>query len=69
MPKLMKTVAECANVDEALLLRSLLADCGIQSFVPDELSVTYRGQLGSIRLQVADADADAAAKILEGAKK
>jgi hypothetical protein len=65
----MKTVAECISVDEALLLRSLLADCGIRSFIPDELTVTFRGQVGSIRLQVAEADADAAAKVLEDAKK
>jgi Putative prokaryotic signal transducing protein len=64
----MKTVAECTSVDEALVLRSLLEDCGIRSYVPDELSVTYRGQPGGFRLQVADEDAEAAKKILEGSK-
>jgi len=44
-------------------------DCGIRAYVPDELTVTYRGQAGGIRLQVADEDADAAAKVLEGAKQ
>jgi hypothetical protein len=65
----MKNVAECSSVDEALVLRSLLEDCGIRAYVPDELTVTYRGQAGGIRLQVADEDADAAAKVLEGAKQ
>jgi hypothetical protein len=64
----MKTVAECSSVDEALLLRSLLEDCGIRAYVPDELTVTYRGQAGGIRLQVAEEDAGAASRILADAK-
>ncbi len=64
----MTTVVECSSVDEALLLRSLLDDCGIASFVPDELSVTYRGQTGGIRLQVAEEDLEEAKRILEEAK-
>jgi hypothetical protein len=64
-----KTVAECSSVDEALVLRSLLEDCGLKSYVPDELTVTYRGQPGGIRLQVADEDAEAAIRILEDPKK
>ena len=64
----MTNVAECSSVDEALVLRSLLEDCGIQAYVPDELTVTYRGQPGGFRLQVADEDAEAAKKILAGAK-
>ena len=64
----MTNVAECSSVDEALVLRSLLEDCGIQAYVPDELTVTYRGQPGGFRLQVADEDAEAAKKIIAGAK-
>jgi putative signal transducing protein len=64
----MTTVAECASVDEALLLRSLLEDCGIRSSVPDELTVTFRGQAGGVRLQVEDEDAGEALKIIAGAK-
>lgn len=64
----MTTVADCSSVDKALVLRSLLEDCGIASYVPDEQTVTYRGQPGGFRLQVADEDAEAARKILEGAK-
>jgi len=65
----MKDVAECSSVDEALVLRSLLEDCGIRAYVPDELTVTYRGQPGGIRVQVADEDAEEAAKVLEGVKR
>ena len=35
---------------------------------PDELTVTFRGQAGGVRLQVADEDAEAALTILAGAK-
>jgi hypothetical protein len=63
-----KTVAECSSVDGALLLRSLLEDSGIRASVPDELTVTYRGQAGGIRLQVADEDAETAAGILAAAR-
>jgi hypothetical protein len=65
----MKNVADCSSVDEALVLRSLLEDCGIKAYVPDELTVTYRGQAGGIRLQVADEDAEAAERILAGASR
>jgi hypothetical protein len=64
-----KTVAECSSVDEALLLRSLLEDSGIHASVPDELTVTFRGQTGGIRVQVDDEDAETAAGILAEAGK
>ena len=64
----MKTVAECSSVDEALMLRSLLEDSGIKAFVPDELTVQFRGQIGSVRLQVEDEDAETALRILASAK-
>jgi len=51
-----------------MLLRSLLEDSGVHASVPDELTVTYRGQAGGIRLQVADEDAETAAGILAAAR-
>jgi thiamine monophosphate synthase len=63
----MKTVATCASVDEALMLRSLLEGSGIKAYVPDELTVTYRGQAAGVRLQVEDEDAETAKKILDSA--
>ena len=64
----MTTVAECASVEEAEVLRSLLEDCGVTAYLPDELAVTYRGVLGSIRVQVAEKDADSARRILAARK-
>jgi len=65
----MKTVAQCSSVDEAMLLRSVLESSGIRASVPDELTVTYRGQAGGIRLQVDDEDAEEAARILASARQ
>jgi predicted ABC-class ATPase len=65
----MTIVAECSSVDEAVLLRSLLEDCGIVAFIPDELSVPFRGQAGGIRIQVAEEDVEAAGRIIADARK
>jgi hypothetical protein len=62
------TVAECSSVDEALMLRSLLEDSGVRAYVPDELTVTFRGQLGSVRLQVEDGDTETARGIIASAR-
>jgi thiamine monophosphate synthase len=64
----MKTIASCASVDEALMLRSLLEGSGIRAYVPDELTVTFRGQAAGVRLQVEDEDAETAQKILDSAR-
>jgi hypothetical protein len=60
----MTTVAECADMEQAEVLRSLLADCGVAAYLPDELAVQFRGTLGGHRVQVEDEDAEAARKIL-----
>jgi hypothetical protein len=60
----MTTVAECATIEQAAVLRSLLADCGVAAYLPDELTVTYRGTVSSLRVQVADEDAESARRIL-----
>jgi hypothetical protein len=65
----MTTVAECVSVDEAMMLRSLLEDSGIKAFVPDELTVTFKGQAGGVRLQVEDEDAETAKTIIAGARQ
>ena len=64
----MTTVAECASAEEAEVLRSLLEDSGVTVYLPDELAVTYRGIVGSIRVQVADEDAESARRILAARK-
>jgi len=58
------TVAECSSIEQAELLRSLLAGCGVAAYLPDELAVTYRGVLESIRVQVAEEDAETARTLL-----
>ncbi len=60
----MTTVAECANIEQAEVVRSLLADCGLEAYLPDELTVSYPPNLGSFRVQVADGDAESARRIL-----
>ena len=50
------------------MLRSLLQDSGIEAYVPEELTAQFRGQIGSVRLQVDDGDAETALKILASAK-
>jgi hypothetical protein len=60
----MTTVAECSSADEALVLQSLLAGCGVASYLPDDLKVTYRGMGPGVRLQVDDEDAETARAVL-----
>jgi hypothetical protein len=66
----MTTIARCLTIDEALFIRSLLDGCGVRAFVPDEITaqtdpVIFMGSMNSIRVQVDDADADAARAILK----
>jgi hypothetical protein len=58
----MVTVATCSNLAEAELLQSLLADSGIECFVPDELFG------GNVRLLVADEHAAEAKRLLAEAE-
>jgi hypothetical protein len=60
----MTTIAECSSSEEAQVLQSLLAGCGIAAYLPDDTKVTYRGIGPSVRLQVADEDAETARAIL-----
>jgi hypothetical protein len=65
----MKTVARCYTIDQALFIRSLLEGCGIRAFVPDELTaqtdpVIFTGSMTSIRVQVDEAEVDAARAVL-----
>ncbi|MEO5958675.1 MAG: hypothetical protein ABIZ49_08505 [Opitutaceae bacterium] len=66
----MTTIARCLNVDQALLIRSLLEGCGISAFVPDEIAaqtdpVIFLGSMNSIRVQVEDEVAAAARDVLK----
>jgi Putative prokaryotic signal transducing protein len=61
----MITIAECASDEQALLLKSLLADSGVTAHLPDARSVSYPPMVGSLRVQVAEEDEDTARKILD----
>jgi hypothetical protein len=62
----LKTVAECSSGDEARLLQSLLASFGLTAYLPDELSMAYPPSVSSVRVQVADGDAESARSIIAG---
>ena len=54
----MTTVTTCSNMAEAELLKSVLEEADIQTFVPDELFG------GIIRVQVEDEDVEEARRLL-----
>jgi len=65
----MTTIAQCFSVDEALLLRSVLAGSGIAAYVPDELTASTAPQAlvsnpNGFRVQVEDEDVPAAQAVL-----
>jgi hypothetical protein len=60
----MTTVAECSTADEALIVQSLLAACGVAAYLPDERMVSYPPAVGCLHVQVADEDAESARSIL-----
>jgi hypothetical protein len=65
----MTTIAQCSSIDEALVLRSVLAGSGIAAFLPDELTAnTYPPVLFAnargFRVQVEDEDAEPARRVL-----
>ncbi len=64
----MKTIATCAEVAQARLLRSVLEGHGIEALIPDEQTSEIVphwvwGQ-GGVRVQVAESDAKAAQDVL-----
>ncbi|MBP6507947.1 MAG: DUF2007 domain-containing protein [Opitutaceae bacterium] len=64
----MITIAECSTVDEALMIKSMLAGSGITAFVPDELTAQtappYVFAGSGVRVQVTEADAESALAFL-----
>lgn len=64
----MTTITTCGDLQQALLLKSILEGSGIAAFVPDELTAQnappYMWATGGIRVQVAEEHADAARKVL-----
>jgi len=64
----MITVAECSNVDEALMIKSMLAGNGIEALVPDEFTAQnappYLFAGRGVRVQVHEEDAKTAREII-----
>ncbi len=64
----MTTIKLTANLQEALLIKSVLEGNGVAAFVPDELTAQnappYVWATGGVRIQVEDEQADAARHIL-----
>ena len=65
----MTTVATCSNPAEAMLLKSLLEANDISAYVPDELTAQSAPHFSGsgIRVQVDDAHAETAKRLLEEA--
>ena len=68
MVQTMKTVAACAEISEAQLIRSVLEGHGIEAVIPNEqtaeIAPPYLWASGGVKVQVADEDAEAAAEVL-----
>lgn len=64
----MTTIATCGDLQQALLVKSILEGSGIAAFVPDELTAQnappYLWATGGIRVQVELENAEAARKVL-----
>jgi hypothetical protein len=67
----MVTVAQCSSIDEALLLKSMLAGSGVTAFVPDELTAQnappYLFASTGVRVQVAEEEAETALALIASA--
>lgn len=64
----MTTITTCGDLQQALLVKSILEGNGIPAFVPDELTAQnappYMWATGGIRVQVPDEHVEAARKTL-----
>jgi hypothetical protein len=63
----MTTLRTCSELEEAELIKSVLAGSGVTAFLPDESSVLWSNALGGIRVQVADEDVERANDVLKQA--
>lgn len=60
----MITLRTCSGLEEAEVIKSVLAGSGVESFVPDENTVLWSNAIGGIRVQVDEADVDRANEVL-----
>jgi hypothetical protein len=68
----MKTVANFNSLEEAQILKLELGSCGIESFIPDEMSAGVAPHIfltkAGIRVQVADEDEEDARQVIADRK-
>ena len=68
----MVTIANCFDMNEALHLQMVLGGADIEAFIPDEITGTIAPYVffgSGLRLQVAEEDAERAAKIIAREKE
>jgi hypothetical protein len=63
----MTTLRNCSDLEEAELIKSVLAGSGVTAFLPDENSVLWSNALGGYRVEVEDEDVDRANDVLKQA--
>ena len=63
----MTTLRTCSELEEAELVKSVLAGSGVTAFLPEENSALWSNAIGGYRVQVEDADADRANEVLRQA--
>jgi hypothetical protein len=61
----MVTLRTCSELEEAELVKSVLAGSGVTAFVLDENSALWSNAIGGYRVQVEDEDADRANEVLK----
>ena len=61
----MITLRTCSELEEAELVKSVLAGSGVTAFVLDENSALWSNAIGGYRVQVEDEDADRANEVLK----
>ncbi len=61
----MTTIRTCSELEQAEVIKSVLAGSGVTAFLPEENSALWSNAIGGIRVQVADEDAQRAEEILQ----
>lgn len=64
----MTTIRTCSELEQAEVIKSVLAGSGVTAFLPEENSALWSNAIGGIRVQVADEDAARAEEILQAFK-
>ena len=64
----MTTLRTCSELEEAELIKSVLAGSGVEAFLPDEKSALWSNALGGYRVEVEDEDVERANDVLKQAE-